>query len=302
MWIAISNAIGSRQPVGGGPGPSPGYTPPLDTYTGAAAAYSVRKLSSSYSGPCIEAHRLSDGATQDIGFDADGLIDTAAIIAFANGGGTPKTPEVRVRTWYDQSGNGFDGVQSTTANQPQIYNGIAVITENGKPALEFDGSNDRLDAGDNGDTTGNLCIFGVGQSNRTGVHFGPLLAKAAAAGVPNRWSASLRRSIYKDSTGAGPTLDMTQDYTQQLASYIYLGGSSATIYQDGSQDVTASLSGSAGDNSYHLLVGGYGDSTGTGGVYQTHDGTIQEVVYYNADKSSDRTGIETNINSYFSIY
>jgi hypothetical protein len=36
----------------------------------------------------------------------------------------------------DQSGNANDADQSTLASQPQIYDGTAVITDNGKPAVK----------------------------------------------------------------------------------------------------------------------------------------------------------------------
>jgi hypothetical protein len=32
------------------------------------------------------------------------------------------------------------------------------------------------------------------------------------------------------------------------------------------------------------------------------DGTIQEVILYGSDESSNRTGIESNINTHYSIY
>jgi hypothetical protein len=67
--------------TGGGSGPGSGYTPPLDSIT-SAVSYSVRKLSSTYTGDCMLVRRVSDGATQDIGFDSDGLIDVAALTSF----------------------------------------------------------------------------------------------------------------------------------------------------------------------------------------------------------------------------
>ena len=54
----------------------------LDTYTGAAAAYSVRKLDKDYTGSCMRVRRSSDEATQDIGFDSNGDLHTGAIATF----------------------------------------------------------------------------------------------------------------------------------------------------------------------------------------------------------------------------
>ena len=47
-----------------------------------------------------------------------------------------------VSKWYSQTGSN-DATQTNTANMPKIYDGTTgVVTENGKPAVEFD--NDKL--------------------------------------------------------------------------------------------------------------------------------------------------------------
>ena len=83
----------------------------LDTYP-ATAAYSLRKLRTSYSGSCIRVRRSSDNAEQDIGFVGNDL-DTASLLSFvgANNG--------FVTTWYDQSGNSRDAVNATAATQQE---------------------------------------------------------------------------------------------------------------------------------------------------------------------------------------
>ena len=45
-----------------------------------------------------------------------------------------------VTTWYDQSDNGGNPTQATAGNQPRIVSNGAIETQNGKPALRFDGS------------------------------------------------------------------------------------------------------------------------------------------------------------------
>src|SRR6056300_1672906 len=106
----------------------------LDTYTGASAAYSLRLLSTSYTGDAIEVRRASDNATQDIGF-VNNELDVTSLESFCSG------TNGFVTTWYDQSGNGNDASQETAANQPQIVSSGSVITENGKPIINFDTNN-----------------------------------------------------------------------------------------------------------------------------------------------------------------
>ena len=102
----------------------------LDQYSGAVAAYSVRKLRYLYAGSALRVRRtVSPFDEQDIGYDSNGDLDTAAIVSF--GGSDPLT----VSVWYDQSGSGNDATQTTATDQKQIYNGTAVLTKNGKPHL-----------------------------------------------------------------------------------------------------------------------------------------------------------------------
>jgi len=59
-------------------------SPVLDDYTGAAAAYSLRKVRSAYTGSAVRVRRSSDDTEQDIGFDSNGDLDSTALLAFVN--------------------------------------------------------------------------------------------------------------------------------------------------------------------------------------------------------------------------
>lgn len=100
----------------------------------AAAAFSLRKLRSAYTGPCIKVRRSSDNLTQDIGFDQSGIIDTAALLAFT---GTAVGNAGYIDTWYDQSPAARHAVQPTTTAQPTIVNAGSVITRNTRPIIAF---------------------------------------------------------------------------------------------------------------------------------------------------------------------
>ena len=73
-------------------------------------------------------------------YKRQGNLDTKALLDFAG------TNSVRVTTFYDQSGNGNDASQGTNASQPTIVGGGILRTVNGKPALDFDGSDDGFSA------------------------------------------------------------------------------------------------------------------------------------------------------------
>ena len=108
------------------------FTGLLDTYSGAAAAYSAaRRLSSTYTGSLIRVRRSSDNTEQDIGYDSNNVLDESALTTFvgANDG--------FVTTWYDQSGNGRNQAQATAISQPRIVNGGVVEKIDTKPSINF---------------------------------------------------------------------------------------------------------------------------------------------------------------------
>ena len=104
-------------------------------------AFSVRLLSSAYTGKCINVRRSSDGTAMDIGFTAAGDLDTTTLKTFV-GGGTGY-----VTTWYDQSGNGYNATQGTAAYQPTIMVGGAINRDNGQPSVYTNGGAGFLEYG-----------------------------------------------------------------------------------------------------------------------------------------------------------
>ncbi|MGF6444408.1 arabinofuranosidase catalytic domain-containing protein [Paraburkholderia youngii] len=77
-------------------------------------AWSLRRLTKTYSGPCCLVMRSTDGARMDIGFTANGDLDTAVLLDFIG------SADGRIAAWYDQTGQGRYMYQSTPARQPLI--------------------------------------------------------------------------------------------------------------------------------------------------------------------------------------
>jgi 3-hydroxymyristoyl/3-hydroxydecanoyl-(acyl carrier protein) dehydratase len=110
-----------------------GASRPLDLVKNAEAAYGLRQLNSSYAGPGVKV--LNDeNAELDIRFNRMGALDTGELLAFAKGG------NVRVKTWYDQSGKARDAIQEETQNQPLIVIEGRLVTQNNRPAVSFSSS------------------------------------------------------------------------------------------------------------------------------------------------------------------
>jgi hypothetical protein len=108
-----------------------------DVAADASVVLSLYKMVSAYAGSAIRVRRDSDNAEQDIGFSGNGL-DISAITTF--GGGA----NIFIKTWYDQSGNGYSYTQSSASAQAQIATGngytTTVITgSDSNPVASFDG-------------------------------------------------------------------------------------------------------------------------------------------------------------------
>ena len=99
-----------------------------------AAAFSMRRLICTYAGNVIKVRRSSDNATQDIGFNVSGDLDTVALKTFVGAN------SAFVTTWYDQSGNARNALQATSTAQPRIVNAGVIDRQNSMPAIYFLGS------------------------------------------------------------------------------------------------------------------------------------------------------------------
>lgn len=110
----------------------------LDGYTtDLLGAWSVaRRLLGSYSGALGRVRRSSDSTELDIGIDADGNLDTAALLAFAGAG------DAHWRYIYDQSGQGNHAQQATAASQYQAVASGSLLTCGLLPCGVADGGDD----------------------------------------------------------------------------------------------------------------------------------------------------------------
>lgn len=277
MWIAIQNAVGARQGVGGGPGPTPPpYTPPLDAYTNTVVAYSVRKLSSSYSGPCMQIRRASDSTTLDIGFDSNGLVKTADIAAFCAGSvGT-------VSIWYDQGSLGQNAT-ATTSIEPTIYSGTAFYYVNGYPTVRANGINVRFD--DVVSHTGDWCNLFIMSSNSisspfpTGYTIGPTSQGAVFGSNSNSFMLSSGGNVTVPGYG-----------NIQSIHAIFSNASRLQYTRNAVGDVTAGgLSGRTYDS---LLLRRDTDNASM---------NMQEWIMWDSDLIAAQSTLETNLNEYYQV-
>ena len=111
----------------------------LQQFSGAAAAYSLRDLAGTDSN-VVRVRRSSDNAEKD--FTAKQINDGSLVVWVGAGN------DGLVSVWYDQSGSGGDAAQSVATKQPKIVDAGALVAENGKFGLLFDGVDDYLQSAD----------------------------------------------------------------------------------------------------------------------------------------------------------
>lgn len=252
---------------------------PLDDYgDGLAAAYALHRLLSDYEGPAILVRRDSDNATLDIGFLADGSLDTAALLAHcgANSG--------YVVTWYDQSGLGRHFGQASAASQPRIVNAGAVETYEGRTAI-YKPQGTRMDAAIP-DLAQPFTLFTV--------H-----ALPSAPGTSDYvWDSSGRvllgsRSTEWSAYGGGFVQGAGRDTATHVFSVLYNGGVSSLRV-----DAATIGAGNIGSRSTGTRFE-FGHSVDASANPDTYG---LACVLYAADKSPDRAAIESVLNSSYNVY
>ncbi len=278
MIIAIQNTIGAIRNQSGA-----GQALLLDTYGSASVAYSLRLLNSSYSGNAINVRRASDDANQDIGFSS-GVLDISSLESFCSG------TDGFVTTWYDQSGNSNNATQSTASSQPKIVNSGSVITENGKASLSYDGSDDGLTIATPVNLNAEFFTPLVYKSTRSSSEDYVLYGDSGAS----RFRLyDYQTKIYIDNTTY--TFSSSSNFgTQYLWNCEANTNNELIVYRNNSalgvsQDIPS-------DDDF--IIGFVGDDPGS----RNFTGFMQEVVLYAQDESTNRVGINTNINDYYSIY
>ena len=257
-----------------------GFTGLLDDYPGAAAAYSLRLLDSTYTGSAIRVRRASDNTEQDIGFDSLSELDTSALATFCAG------TDGFVKTWYSQTGSN-DATQTTVTHQPKIYDSVTgTHTVGGDPAVEFLTS-DSLSISSVTPTTS----FAVAKVNTIdAINYwlfggdGGLVLAGTYSGINGLGVVQINPSIVVSSiTG--------EDTNRHLGVWNY-SGSQYQVAKDG-----GGLAGLSNTNKLSFTS-----------IARQIDasarllGSVQEIVLYGTDQSSNRTGIETNINDFYSIF
>jgi len=266
----------------------------LDAFPNAAAAYSLRKLRTPYTGSAIRVRRSSDNTEQDIGFTATGNLDTTALTTFCGAGNG------FVTTWYDQSGNARNATQTTAANQPQIVSSGSVLILNGKPRLSFDGTNDYFDHNLNINSGYSLISAVLKNLNNSGGIDGVYNFTAPNNRIMNGIMSNANGNnwgLYINSfKNSGYDIYNYQAFIASYSDNLFSGTVTNYLITNNNLTTVTDTGRYSGDSQKRQYIGL--DIS----IAQAFFGDMQEIVVYNSDQYSNLTGFRNNINTYYGIY
>jgi hypothetical protein len=267
----------------------------LDTYPDAAAAYSLRKLRTAYTGSAIRVRRSSDNTETDIGFVSNQL-DTAAITTFVGAGNG------FVTTWYDQSGNVNNTIQTTSGNQPLIVLAGTLYTLNGKPSVYWDNVSSQylITANFASPISQPISTYTVSKVEAININASVIYDSSTTTGFAllhggNSESAPLNLSLGINS-GTSIGIESTVVATKLVS--VLCNTTNTNAFVNGVQKVTNQ---NVGSNSLGGITIGNLRPLGLYNVYSFY-GWISELVFYPSLQTANNTAITNNINSYYSIY
>jgi hypothetical protein len=214
----------------------------------AAATYSLRSMSSTYSGPLVRI--LIGSSYYDVYPDAStGFFTTSSLVsaaqstnnaAIAAAGSstlssliTAGTTTASVAIWYDQSGNANNAVQATVANQPRIIYQGNIETLNGNPTIRFVGSSAQYF-----ESVNNVSISGASSVNAVAKN---LTASANSASIVTT-KAVLAKDGLTSANASTSAYQIKQDYPSSTDGFYWIqnaninGGAAFKIYADMTTD------------------------------------------------------------------
>lgn len=273
---------------------APGASLLLDTYSGAAAAYSLRRLRTLYTGAAIRVSRSSDGTQSDIGFNIDGTLDTTTLLSFCG------ASNGRIATWYDQSGNGRNAIGNIT-NSPLIVLIGTLYTLNGQPSVYYDNTAQYLITSNFASAISQpISTYTVSKLASLGINASVIYDSSTTTGF-----ALLHGGFSEPSPGngnlffnSGASIGIeTSVVATKLVSVLY-NTSTSNVFVNGVQKVTNQ---NPGSNALGGITIGNLRPLGLYAVYAFF-GHISELVFYPSLQTGNNAGIQTNINSFYTIY
>ena len=289
--IVISNFLGSSGLISGD----------SNGFGGTSVVYSLRLLNHIYDGAAIRV--VNDSAVEaDIGFNSSLELDTTALLTHCGSG------DGYLVKWYDQAQGGptgdgndasWDSSTTYSSRKPQIVSAGSVILDNGKPCVET------IDAGmlmeSEFSASGEYDVFIVCQKTINNGNHGMLFG--TRTGNDNRiWMRdnTLNLQVNNEATDIS---GLNDDGSSTLRFY-QLGQMVLNVRRDASGINSVQRNAVVGSSTYTNGGAFRGDRiiNSWNNKQYSFGGNVQEIIILDGDKSSERAAIQSNINTYYSIY
>mgnify|MGYP003645766588 FL=1 len=247
--------------------------PLLDTYTNSSVAYSLRKLSSSTTS-VVRVRRDSDDVEQD--FTAEHITDGTLTTFTGVGSGF-------VSIIYDQSGNDNHGVQTNTLSQPKIVDSGSLILENGQASMLVNEVNDGGFNLTNAITNSTVYTFTI---------LNPL--------VDTKWA------IFADTSAPGGAVTPLAELgSNSPLSYKYITNS--MYVNDSIVGLTRGEAYNATTNIQSIITMSVNTNLNPiNSIFFRNEfelgGHLQEMILFESNEATNKTAIELDMNTHYTIY
>ena len=282
MHISLDSALGQQRRLN-----QVGET--ISSIAAPKAAYSLRSLTGG-DPKSVRVRRSSDDSEQD--FTVSG-VNSGALVAFVGSGN-----DGFVSKWYDQSGNSKDAVQATAGNQPKIVNSGSLVVDSSIAGIDFDGSGFLVASSVSG-LEGSISMFAVSVRDASG--YVVSLSNSSAANRYFGIQEAASTVVANPRNTSNKTVSDSVSGADRLSFAVTTGATSTSVGANGSTVTTTTNDygdNFAGSNLDQIAIGILRTVSASG----QFNGRIREILVYSSDQTSNRTALETNINSYYSVF
>ncbi len=288
----------------------------LDTYSGAAGAWSMRSIkASTLSSAVYRIRRTVTAGTADVFLDVNGLVSLdspitiitgtslatnlgqyVAAVGYSDVDGLLTPASAFCSIWYDTSGNGKNAIQNTDASQPRLVNAGVLDKDpyTNRTSLYFSGSNELSIASFNTNLSvlNSHSVFTVHKN----LHYpvGSNSVFRSSISTTNRFAinylnvSGLRPLSFQAYNGSFFTKTTNVGVNQSILTSCFFTPNT----MDSFVNTTASAD--------TIRTGGT-DATATTTIGNTFIGYISEIIVYPSNISANRTAMETILLTFFNL-
>lgn len=293
-----------------------GGSTPAGVYDDAVGAYSLRKFFS-WSNAVLKIRRSSDNATAYVFFNGVSSQDTITTSSYisTSSNNTPSTTTLNtwlstdnafVEEWFFQTPDDTIDTnlvikQTTTTAQPKFATSGAIETVNGTIEMVWDGTNDvltNISGNSYLDYDQEFTIFTVSRQANSlgrGAVFNTGVVSSSYFLINNdRGTAITHTQLTNGTLYHAKLSSQVNSGNQRLLASIHNNTNLISYYNGTLQNTTAHFS--EAYSNIRCTIGNWA----TGSLWL--NGSVQELIVFPSDKTSDLSTVHSDINTYYTIY